>query len=87
MITLMTQMVGCLLIAAGIGVAVGWLLRGIPKTFDRAAIRGCRQSVADQGTDAGDDVARFEGEDLGDADSRSKRSCRPKRCTPQPNEN
>ncbi|WHZ29970.1 MAG: hypothetical protein OJF51_004772 [Nitrospira sp.] len=31
MITLMSQMVGCLLIAAGIGVAVGWLLRGLPK--------------------------------------------------------
>jgi len=31
MITLMTQMVGCFLIAAGIGVAVGWLLRGLPK--------------------------------------------------------
>lgn len=31
MITLMSQMVGCLLIAAGIGLAVGWLLRGLPK--------------------------------------------------------
>ncbi len=31
MITLITQMVGCLLVAAGIGVAVGWLLRGLPK--------------------------------------------------------
>ncbi|MGZ8381869.1 MAG: hypothetical protein ACXW4C_09270 [Nitrospira sp.] len=31
MITLMSQMLGCLLIAAGIGVAVGWLLRGLPK--------------------------------------------------------
>ncbi|MDC8450869.1 MAG: hypothetical protein LV473_21295 [Nitrospira sp.] len=31
MITLMSQMVGCLLIAAGIGVAIGWLLRGLPK--------------------------------------------------------
>jgi predicted flap endonuclease-1-like 5' DNA nuclease/predicted nucleic acid-binding Zn-ribbon protein len=31
MITLISQMVGCLLIAAGIGVAVGWLLRGLPK--------------------------------------------------------
>ncbi|HWV45138.1 MAG TPA: hypothetical protein VN039_03780, partial [Nitrospira sp.] len=31
MITLMSQMVGCLLIAAGIGVAVGWLLRRLPK--------------------------------------------------------
>ncbi|BFU91480.1 MAG: hypothetical protein NTAFB01_26670 [Nitrospira sp.] len=31
MITLMSQMVGCLLIAAGIGIAVGWLLRGLPK--------------------------------------------------------
>ena len=31
MITLMSQMVGCLLIAAGIGAAVGWLLRGLPK--------------------------------------------------------
>ena len=31
MITLMSQMVGCLLIAAGIGVAVGWLLRGFPR--------------------------------------------------------
>lgn len=31
MLTLISQMVGCLLIAAGIGVAVGWLLRGLPK--------------------------------------------------------
>jgi predicted flap endonuclease-1-like 5' DNA nuclease/GTP cyclohydrolase II len=31
MIALMSQMLGCLLIAAGIGVAVGWLLRGLPK--------------------------------------------------------
>ena len=31
MVTLISQMVGCLLIAAGIGVAVGWLLRGLPK--------------------------------------------------------
>src|SRR5574337_1870940 len=31
MITLMSQMVGCLLVAAGIGLAVGWLLRGLPK--------------------------------------------------------
>jgi predicted flap endonuclease-1-like 5' DNA nuclease len=31
MITLISQMLGCLLIAAGIGVAVGWLLRGLPK--------------------------------------------------------
>src|SRR6476646_5412139 len=31
MITLMSQMVGCLLIAAGIGAALGWLLRGLPK--------------------------------------------------------
>src|SRR5690242_8134119 len=33
MITLMSQMVGCLLIAAGIGVAVGWLVRGLPKNL------------------------------------------------------
>ena len=31
MITLLSQILGCLLIAAGIGVAVGWLLRGLPK--------------------------------------------------------
>lgn len=31
MITLMSQMVGCLLIAAGIGLTVGWLLRGLPR--------------------------------------------------------
>src|SRR5512139_390305 len=31
MITLISQMVGCLIIAAGIGGAVGWLLRGLPK--------------------------------------------------------
>ncbi len=31
MITLISQMVGCLLIAAGIGVAVGWFLQRLPK--------------------------------------------------------
>ena len=32
MITLISQMVGCLLIAAGIGFAVGWWLRRLPKS-------------------------------------------------------
>jgi predicted flap endonuclease-1-like 5' DNA nuclease len=33
MITLISQMVGCLLVAAGIGVAVGWWLRQLPKNL------------------------------------------------------
>ena len=54
MIMLIGQILGCLIVAAGIGGAVGWLLRNVSASPLTQQFMGCHRHAAPQRTDAGE---------------------------------